>query len=732
MLPTGDGMLLTPSNQVIGRYEIVSLLGQGTYSEVYLANDTALRRKIALKVLKEFDSFAGIDTADKLHEARILAKLSHPNIVTVFDTFQAEGKIFIAMEHLDGGTVASYNAVPGHQRLESIFQQIAEAIAHAHEIGILHGDIKPSNIAFAHDGTPKVIDFGLAKLTGQAALLSTLPQGAEMGSSVIGTLPFMAPELARGEEPGPLSDIFALGAVFYQLVFGRPAFSGSNEAAILNAVLSGKLPAFETPGNDAEKPVVALIQQMLAGDKNKRPTSMSAVAEELAAVSLGPTRQAPLPRSLDLRRPINQTSFWKAAAVAILAGGMALGYAGGSENTGMRQARTLMGSLEAGYSHLKRFGSKGELAAAQAEFENILLYDPENAAATAGLALTFLRRYTAENRDPALFNRAKETANVALSLDKNLAVTQLVMGRVLKQDGKYQEARPFLERAIVLDPTSYEASLELAFIDHRIGSTKQAIERLKPLYRQFPEVAAITRALARLYYADGDYKNAELAFTHQIALSPDDSRAYSNLSAVQHLQGDTLAAISTLQQGLKIRPSRTLYSNLGTYLFFLRQYPQAVSAFEDALNVQGGTNDYRIWANLADAYSMVNGKQERAQQAYLRATQLLMKQFPAWRDDKILVSKVGLYQAKSGEFAEADSNINRVMNHGPVAPDILFRAAVVKEIIGKRQEALSLVEAALINGYPATEIENAPELFVLRQSPEFHILQTRITTKSNT
>lgn len=732
MLPTGTGMLLKPSNQVIGRYEIVSILGKGTYSQVFLANDRALKRRVALKVLREFGSSETSSHDVKLHEARILAKLNHPNIVTIFDTFEHEGAIFIAMEHLSGGPVSGLSPKPVRQNLPQLFQQVAGAIAHAHENDILHGDLKPSNIVFAHDGVPKVIDFGLAKLTGQAALLSTLSQSSGMGSSFMGTLPYMAPELMRGEEPGPCTDIFALGAVFYQLVYGRPAFSGPNEAALIRAVMSGKLPVFEVGNGPTEAALVPLIKQMLAKDKNKRPADMAEVVNELERLPVTTVKLRRPLRLATVSPPWNRLSFWKAGLTAALIGGALVGQSGSSQNVGFQSNQRIMATLQAGFAHLKQFGKKGELAAAQLAFERILLADPENAAATAGLALTMLRRYTAENRDPALLNRAKETAKVAVLLDKNLAIAHLAMGRVLKQDGRYTDARPYFERAIDLNPTNIEANIDLAFVDHRAGATSKAVARLEQLSQAVKNTKEVARALARLYYAAGNYEKAEKAFAQQISLGPDDSRAYSNLSAMQHLQGKTLEAISTLQRGLMIRPSRTLYSNLGTYLFFLQQYPQAVTAFEDALVIQGGTNDYRIWANLADAYSMVEGKRDKARQAYQRAGQLLVEQFPAWKDNKTLVSKLSLFQAKTGNTSEAELNIDRVMQDGTLAPDVLFRAAVVKELTGNRPEALLLVEAALAQGYPAIEIENAPELFVLRQSPEFHILQTKLINKSNT
>ncbi len=718
--------------QRIGRYEVVSLVGQGTYSEVYRAKDTALKRDIALKVLRPQSFLEYNDGEASLHEARVLAKLDHPNIVTIFDTFQSGRSIYIAMEYLSGGTLATVNAKLPATQLLDIFCQVAGAIAYAHDKGFVHGDIKPSNIAISHDGVPKVIDFGLAKLTGQASLLSTLPNNESVGSAFLGTLPFMAPELIRGEEHGPLSDVFALGAVFYQLVYGKAAFSGSNEAEILNAVLSGRLSALEVDCKEEVAAIVPLIERMLDSNKNKRPTSMSKIADQLSLLASHPSQRTSLRAAAHFGNTKALMPLWKTGAIAALVGIFGMGYSHDPYALNSSDPVSIMSSIDAGFHHLKRYGLKGKLEAAQANFESVLLTDPENAAATAGLALTLLRKYTAENKDPALYSRALETAELALSLDGNLAIGHLAMGQILKQKGRYEGARTFLQQALMLDPGNQEANIALAFVDHRTGLTTRAIERLERLSGQSPDRVEYIRPLAGFYYAMGQYAKAEQAFRQQISLSPDDSRAYSNLSAVQHLQGETLAAISTLQRGLKIRPSRLLYSNLGTYLFFQKQYPQAIRAYEGALQLPGGTNDFRIWANLADAYNMVSGKKMKSRLAYQRAHQLLIRQYPAWMSDKTLISKVGLFQAKIGDFGAAEDTIDPILESGPVAPDILFRAAVIKELAGKRSDALRLLERALIEGYPLMEIENTPELFGLRQSSEFHLLQTRLSIENNT
>src|SRR2546428_268807 len=223
--------------QTIAHYRILAKLGAGGMGEVFLALDTKLERKLALKLLPaQF-------TQDESHvrrfeqEAKAASALNHPNIITIHEIGESQAGRFIAMEFVQGrtlGTLIGERLSP--DQLISVGRQIARALAVAHAAGIVHRDIKPANIMLRDDGYVKVLDFGLARLASSSATLSEAEtlDGTSPGT-LLGTLRYMSPEQARGEKAMQPSDIFSLGLVFYELVTGRHPFQAGSPVGILQA-----------------------------------------------------------------------------------------------------------------------------------------------------------------------------------------------------------------------------------------------------------------------------------------------------------------------------------------------------------------------------------------------------------------------------------------------------------------------------------------------------------------
>jgi serine/threonine protein kinase len=234
-------MALAPGFR-LGPYEIVALLGAGGMGEVYRARDPRLGRDVAIKVLPA--AFA----ADREYlrrfeqEARAVATLNHPNILAVYDIGEHEGAPYIVSELLEGETLRSRTNGPIPQRRAIEFaQQIDRGLSAAHEKGIVHRDLKPENIFVKTDGTAKILDLGLAKLAqalplGSGANLSTLAQDTRPGA-IMGTVGYMAPEQVRGEPADHRSDIFAFGAILYEMLSGHRAFAKETSAETLTAIL---------------------------------------------------------------------------------------------------------------------------------------------------------------------------------------------------------------------------------------------------------------------------------------------------------------------------------------------------------------------------------------------------------------------------------------------------------------------------------------------------------------
>src|SRR6266542_6774764 len=233
----------------LGRYEILSLLGAGGMGEVYLAQDTQLRRPVSLNVLPS-DLIPHKDQLGRFEqEAYAASALNHPNILTIYEIGQADDLRFIATEFIDGVTLRE-RITSTQMELTEVLDtavQVASALAAAHQAGIIHRDIKPENIMVRHDGYIKVLDFGLVKLTRPSGSCTDteVPTKAMVNTgagTVMGTAAYMSPEQARGLPVDERTDIWSLGVVLYEMASGRAPFEGETTSHVIAAILDKEPP----------------------------------------------------------------------------------------------------------------------------------------------------------------------------------------------------------------------------------------------------------------------------------------------------------------------------------------------------------------------------------------------------------------------------------------------------------------------------------------------------------
>ncbi|HUM02863.1 MAG TPA: protein kinase [Thermoanaerobaculia bacterium] len=275
------------------RYRVIRPLGSGGMAEVFLAEDRDLHRPVALKVLKEL---AGGDAARVrlLREARLASQLSHPGIGVIYEISEmetgGEKRPFIAMEYVEGETLRSHvrTSAPALPDLLGLVRQVADALGAAHERGVVHRDVKPSNLMVTAEGYVKVLDFGLAAYVPPAGssddTWSVFAGDADgPGSALLGTLAYMSPEQALGREVDGRSDVFSLGVVLYELVTGELPFRGANAMEVIEAIRHAE-PAPTASEKALPAPLEALLNRMLAKAPTDRPPSMREVARELLAL----------------------------------------------------------------------------------------------------------------------------------------------------------------------------------------------------------------------------------------------------------------------------------------------------------------------------------------------------------------------------------------------------------------------------------------------------------------
>ena len=321
------------SGTKLGPYEVLDPIGAGGMGEVYRARDTRLDRVVAIKVLPEHLSGSPEVRARFEREARAVSSLNHPHICTLFDVGHQDGVDYIVMEYLEGETLAARllrGPLPTLELLR-IAIQIADALDKAHKQGFVHRDLKPGNVMLTKSGA-KLLDFGLARTTGLAASLSDLSRSPTMSrpltteGSIVGTFQYLAPETLEGKEADARCDIFAFGAVLYEMATGKRAFEGKSQASVIAAILEREPGPVSTVQPLIPPALDRLIAQCLVKDPDQRRQTMHDVLLELQWISEGGSK-AGIPAALSARRRTSARLAWTiAAAAAIVAAGFGVGW----------------------------------------------------------------------------------------------------------------------------------------------------------------------------------------------------------------------------------------------------------------------------------------------------------------------------------------------------------------------------------------------------------------------
>ncbi|HUR35770.1 MAG TPA: protein kinase [Vicinamibacterales bacterium] len=321
-------MALTAGTR-LGPYEILSLLGEGGMGAVYKARDTRLDRSVAIKVLSDQISHDPQFKDRFQREARVISQLEHPNICPLYDVGEEGGSSYLVMQYLEGETLGAALAT-GAMAVTTAMKialEIAAALEKAHRAGIVHRDLKPGNIMLTRQGA-KLLDFGLAAITSartasvMSALPTTPPKITQRGT-IMGTFQYMAPEQVEGQDADARSDIFAFGAVLFEMLTGRPAFQGKTQASLIGAILRDEPEPVSQIMPLIPPAISRVVKTCLAKDPDDRFQTMHDVSLQLQWAIEGGS-QAGVPAPVAARRRVRERGAWITAGVfALVAAGLA-------------------------------------------------------------------------------------------------------------------------------------------------------------------------------------------------------------------------------------------------------------------------------------------------------------------------------------------------------------------------------------------------------------------------
>jgi serine/threonine protein kinase/Tfp pilus assembly protein PilF len=727
--------------QTLSHYRILEKIGEGGMGVVYRAEDTRLRRTVALKFLLP-DLMRDPAARERfVREARAAAALDHPHICTIHEIDEADGQVFIAMAFVEGRTLKRRieEGPIGLEEIARIGTQVAEGLKAAHERGIVHRDVKPANIMLTPDGQVRIMDFGLAKLE-RATELTT-------GGTIMGTLAYMSPEQARGERVDHRSDLWSLGCVLYEMLARRAPFHGTNYLEVLHAILHTEPPVVATMRSDVPARIARVVQTCLQKDPARRYPHAADLLAELKEAP--PRRDAVAAPSIavlpfvDMSPGKDQEYFCDGIAEELINGlahikdlrvvARTSAFAFKGENVDIRDigrrlnVRTVLeGSIrkagnrlritaqlidvEEGY-HLWSekfdrslediFEIQDEVAAAVVENLRVTLLAGEKAAIEKrhtsdpeAYALYLRGRYFFSRPSVENFDRAISCYEQAAERDRAFAlpwigIAETHAGAAILSLGMprdtWPKVRPPLERAIALDPNLAEAH----------------------------GVAAV-----QAMYFDWDWEMAERNFKAALTLNPGHAMARANYAWFCAYMGRFDEAVSEMRHALDLDPLMPLF---GAFMIGVlvetRRFAEGVAEFHKAIEIDPHSALAYFHGGCA---CFGNGMLDEARAAFERS--LALTEFSGWAEGML-----GVLLVEQDRRQEAERVLQRMIDkrtRGYLSP---VCTAFLCWRLGKTDDAFEYFDKALEERDTLVPLVNVyPFLDDLHREPRFRALLDRL------
>jgi tetratricopeptide (TPR) repeat protein/predicted Ser/Thr protein kinase len=679
--------------QLISHYRILGPLGSGGMGLVYRAEDTTLHRPVALKFITESRVHRTKANEKLRREARAASALNHPNICTIYEVSEDAGEMFIAMEYVEGRTLADLIR-QGPLPVETVLRfgcQVSSALAHAHERGVVHGDLKPANIIVTPHGEAKILDFGLARQKDPSEFdrkaLETVSATSEVGLG--GTFPYMAPEQIEGSESSARTDIWSFGVVLYEMVARQRPFQGENLFLLCNSILRDPprpLPPQVLPG------LATVISRCLEKEPERRyhlageaRAALEAIAPTLERVPA----QLPVPHRTTKLRAV-----WKGLAIFVLAVVVALAIRGNwfwRLNARPVPSRVLLGILP----------PIGTGDATQLAFDNGLADTLNSRLGELSVRHPFAvipMNSTGEQRvntvDAA---RQQFGVNLVLVLNVQRAAELIRVNYSLVDAHSHEQVRSGTVTAAEADP--------FALQDQVFESVAAAMDlQLAPQEKQALTFHGTTQPAAYDFYVQGrgylqDYvvpekvDNAITLFGRALEKDPSYAEATAGLGEaywrkyqLTHDQKWATAAIETCQKAAAHGPGlAAAHSCLGQVFMAQGEYEKAADQYRRTLELEPTSDD--AYAGLADAYERL-GRFEEAEKLYKQAISARPAYWATY-------NWLGNFYMAHARYEEAAAMYSQVVSLAPDSFTGYYNMGAVRIMQGRYAEAVPLLQKSL-------------------------------------
>ena len=664
-----------------GEFQLLQRLGQGGFGEVYRAWDPVLEREIAVKLLLPRGLDAEQEFLSIVSEARAIARVRHPNIVSVYGVDRRDGRVGFWSDYVRGRTLSAVVEAEGalpEAEVIRIGVALCGALLAVHEAGLLHRDVKASNAMRDENGRVLLMDFGLS-------------QELHLSGAPAGTPKYMAPELRRGGKTTVQSDIYAMGVLLLFLATGRHPLTDEESAWGLS------------PGLER------VLRKATETDPSARYASAARLADGLAATSqpaalIGGRASGRAPRLV----------LWVVAGMVLLGAGVALSpkYRGVFRSKVTGASSATYDDYLAAEDAMARYDRPGNTERAITLYAKTLERTPDFALAEAGLARAYWRMYVTTS-DAKWARSADEASAKAFNTNPNLAPIQMTAGSLHVSQGKFDLGMQELQKAVELDAQSAPVHAALGEAYRQQGRLEQAKKELQTAIDLAPENWRWPYLLGALYLDAGDFALAEQNLHVALSKTPDNAEVLYNLGVVYWKQGRLAEAFTTLEQASQINPALDTLMALGSVSVIQGEYGRAVTAYQRA--VTADPDSWRAWSDLAEVSEWSGGPATAIAKDYRTALGLALEAAKRTPNDPDLISEVGSFYAKLHDEPLALPLLRRALLLAPASADVLFRVGTAYEVLGRRQEALTLIQQALTLGFSIEYARKTPALRELRR-----------------